>query len=79
MRTETACFWRIPNEFKPGTHVTRYRMSRAEALAQWPTAVEAGGHEVRQIPETPAEHAERLRSMSAASPATPSRPRQDPA
>jgi len=63
MRTVTYCFWRIPNAHKPGTHVTRYKLPRDEALKLWPTAVEAGGHEHREIPETDAEHAKRLRSM----------------
>lgn len=72
MKTVTVCFWRVPNPLKPGrTYVTRHRLSREDALAQWPTAIEAGGHEVRQIPETDEERAERNRSMHFSPGATP--------
>lgn len=64
MRTETFCHWRIPTDNRPDkTHVTRWKMTRTDALARWPTATEAGGHEVRQIPETEAERIERQRAM----------------
>lgn len=63
VRSVTYCFWRVPNDFKPGTHITRWRMTREAALAQWPTAIEAGGHEVRQVAETAAEKADLQRSM----------------
>lgn len=72
MKSVAYCFWRVPDPLRPGrTRVTRYRLSRDDALAQWPSAVEAGGHEVRDIPETQEEHAERRRSMSCSRPGPP--------
>jgi hypothetical protein len=45
--------WRVPDERKPGrTHVTRWAMTEAEALAKWPTAVRVGEPELREMPET---------------------------
>ncbi len=58
MRTATFCFWRVPDDRKPGrTHITRWKMTREDALARWPTAVESHGHELRNLPETEAEQA----------------------
>jgi hypothetical protein len=44
--------WRVPTDTRPGkTHVTRWAMSEAEALAKWPTAEKVGEPELRAIPE----------------------------
>lgn len=49
-------FWRVPDDLNPKrTFVTRFRMSEAEALRRYPTAVKAGGYMVQEKPETDAE------------------------
>lgn len=54
--------WKIPDERKPGrTIVTSWKMTEADALARYPTAVrEAGTMEVRHLPETDAEIAAKM-------------------